>query len=157
MNRLRLDGTNQIINIPFDNTNIIGTGADEDLVLNISVDNLEVSIGDNDSVHFGRESSEYTITNPGGNTVEVTDNLSNLVTISVGGTGQIGFADGVTSLAIDSGTGAPIIDGNTITSSPVDMSSLSLSETPTQILNAGYANPDFTRIINGGYADSTYA
>ena len=157
MNRLRLSGDSQTLNIPFDNTNIVGTGSTEKVIFNIGVDSVEVGIGDNDEVYFGLYSDDYDITNPGGNEVVVVDPDNNTITISVGGTGKIGFADGVADLGMDSGTGQPTINGNVVSSTAFDMSSITLDSLPGDVEDAGYADPDFTKIIDGGHADSTYA
>lgn len=156
MNRLRLDGNDQIITIPFNNVNIIGTGANESVYCDIGIGNIEVNVGDSDGIYLGKDSTDYDITSPGGNIVEVSDG-SNTVTISVSGSGQIGFVNGKTSLSIDSGTGSILVDTTTVTSTPIDNTALSFTTLPTEIIEAGPSSSTFTKIIDGGYADSTYA
>jgi len=154
MNRLRLSGEDQIINMAFGSTDIIGTSANESVIFNIGVDNVSLNIGDNDVVYFGNDAEFYSVTNPGGNVVEVEDSNSK-VTIYVGGQGTIGFNDGEATLQMDAGT--PKITDVTITSTPVNMSSIIFSPPSQQIIDAGPTGPNFNRIIDGGYADSIFA
>lgn len=156
MNRLILDGTQQSLNLTFGDTDIIGTGESETIVLDIGVNNIDNFPIQNsgDGIYFGRELSQYQITNSGGNIVRVKDSQGNNVYIAINSSGTIGFADGETTLSLDGIT--PQIDGNTLSTTPIDNSMISLTSLPTQIIESGSANPTFTKIIDGGDASSTY-
>lgn len=153
MNRLRLSGEEQSIRMAFGNTDIVGTGADEIISLNIGIGNVSVNIGGGDAIYFGNSSDQYDIVSAGGNVVEVKDQSDNKVTISVGGTGKIGFSDGQADLKME--MGFPKIGHLNITTEPVDLTELDFETLPTEI-EAGYVDEDFINIIDGGYANSVF-
>jgi len=156
MNRLLLSGDPQTLNLTFDDTDISGTGAAEIIVLDIGIDNLDNFPIQNpeDAIYFGYPLSEYQITNSGGNIVRVKDSSANNVYIAVNSNGIIGFADGQTTLSLDGIT--PQINGITLTTTPINTSLITLNSVPQSIIEAGTSSTNFTKIIDGGNASSTY-
>lgn len=156
MNRLRLDGEEQTINLSFGNTEVIGTSAKENIVLDMGLDNISLGVSEDDTITFGKEISKYEITAPGGNEVEVVDDEGNKVTISVNGVGEIGFMDGKAPLDMDSDSMKPKIGDTELDSDPMDTNSISLEDLEQEIIDGSSATPDFKNKMVGGDASSNF-
>lgn len=141
-NRLRLNGENQDIEVPFSNVDIISTAADETIRMPSGVNNAVMNIGDNDQLILGDNISDYEITAPGGNEVNITSG-SNTVTVNVGGSGKIGFKDKRGNISIDPGTGNPVFESVDIPSStPLDISGMTLEDMPSDITEVTMTHSD---------------
>lgn len=156
MNRLILSGNPQTIRLAFGDTDITSTASAEKVIVDMGVgniDNFPIASSD-DGIYFGRKLEEFEITNPGGNIVKVNDIDGNAVFIVVNTSGKIGFTDGETDIELDGIT--PMISGQPLSTTPLDPTTVTLSDLPSEIEEGGEAGSSFTRIIDGGNAFSQY-
>lgn len=135
LNRLTLSGEEQNLKISFGNVDIVGTGAKEGIVLEKGLNNVHFNVGEDDIVVFGDLAENYEITSLGGNVIQVKDNNDNIAEIGAGGTGFLGFNNGKAPFEMDLETGTPQLDGNNITTTPLNMGAFNLQELPPDLVD----------------------
>ena len=153
MNKLRLHGSLQSIQLAFSNVQIVATPVREELWLKSGLTNITYTFGNNDQFMLGKNKDQYrfNLNGPTSNILNIRDTEDNHIVLSIGGNGLLGFADGCAALELNTSTfqvsigGVPMgvteVQGTTI---PVNTECITFNVVANQSLTYTTLNPTFT-------------